>query len=454
MKVNRILMLVMSLLLLVPSFAMAADHDDEGYEGDEEADVATPAGDLRADLDYLLSEHAYLAVVAMQKGVDESEDFEEAVEALDGNTEDLTEAITDVYGEEAGQTFNDMWNDHIDFFVDYVTATAEDDEESRQEALDNLEQYRDDFSEFLSEATEGDLPAGDLADGLQAHVDDLIGAFDNYVEEDFEAAYQDIRDAYAHMFHLSEDLAGTITEQFPEDFDNTTVNTPAVDLRSELNHAFSEHAALAILTMQKGIDGEEDFDEAAWALDENTADLTAAVEDVYGEEAGAEFQEMWDEHIDFFVDYVNATAEDDQQGQEEALNSLENYRDDFSAFLSEATEGNMPQEELADGLQAHVDQLITAFDSYVEGDFDTAYDNVREGIHHMYMPAEGLAAAVVTQFPEDFDGEAMPDEMPETGMGGATSGDSGATMIWITLGAFFTLAAGFILFRNRLGHRQ
>ncbi|MBB6448212.1 hypothetical protein HNR44_000161 [Geomicrobium halophilum] len=464
MKFKQVFVLAMSLLLLVPSFAMAADHENEEQDGSEHegehTDVATPAGDLRAELDYLFSEHAYLAIVVMQKGIDESEDFESTVNALDANTEDLTEAITDVYGEEAGQTFHEMWSDHIGFFVNYVEATAEDDEEGRQEALNHLEQYRDDFSAFLSEATEGDLPEDELAEGLQMHVDDLIEAFDHYVEGDYETAYQSVRDAYIHMFDVSENLSRAITEQFPEDFEHTTVDTPAVELRSELNHVFSEHAALAILTMQKGIDGAEDFDTAAWALDENTADLTAAVESVYGPEAGAAFQEMWDEHIGFFVDYVNATAEDDEQGREEALNHLENYRDDFSAFLSEATEGNLPQEDLANGLQAHVDQLIGAFDAYVEGDFETTYDQVREGIHHMYMPAEGLSAAIVAQFPEDFageemheDGETMPDEMPQTGMGGAASGDSGTAMIWITLGALLAVTAGFFV-RHRLGKEQ
>ena len=444
---------MLSLSLLLPSFAMASDHGEHDHE-EWKTDVATPAGDLRAHLDYLFSEHAFLAITAMQKGIDGAEDFEATAASLNENTEGLTAAIEGVYGAEAGEAFNEMWNDHIGFFVDYVMATAEENDEAKEEALNNLSQYRDDFAEFLSGATDGKLPVDDLANGLQMHVDDLIGAFDSYVEGDNESAYQQVRDAYAHMFHVSKDLSWAITEQFPEEFDNTTVDTPAVETRSHLSFLFSEHTALAILTMQKGVDGAEDFDTAAWALDENTADLSAAVESFYGAEAGEAFHQMWDEHIGFFVDYVTATVEEDDEAREEALNNLENYRDDFAAFLSGATDGNLPEEDLANGLQAHVDQVTMAFDSYVEGDFDTAYSSVREAIHHMYMPAEGLAAALVAQFPEEFESDAMPEEMPQTGMGGASaaSGDSLAVM-WVTMGALLALLT-LVFIRKRAINEQ
>jgi hypothetical protein len=62
------------------------------------------------------------------------------------------------------------------------------------------------------------LDASALADGLQIHVNQLIGAFDSYVDGDYAAAYNYARDAYAHMFMTAEALTGAIAKQFPERF--------------------------------------------------------------------------------------------------------------------------------------------------------------------------------------------------------------------------------------------
>ncbi|HLG27744.1 MAG TPA: copper amine oxidase, partial [Paenisporosarcina sp.] len=80
---------------------------------------------------------------------------------------------------------------------------------------------------------------------------------------------------------------------------DTSVSTPASELRSALGHLFTEHAFLAVETLKKGADGTEDFDALAGALGQNTDDLTAAVASVYGEEAGVAFKEIWSSHIGY-----------------------------------------------------------------------------------------------------------------------------------------------------------
>src|SRR5699024_1859783 len=156
-------------------------------------------------------------------------------------------------------------------------------------------------------------------------------------------------------------------------------------------------------------------DASTEALNHNTEDLAAAVTSVYGEEAGQQFKTMWSEHIGYFVDYVNATAQDDENTKQEALDNLMMYRDNFSEFMVTATEGNLPSEDLSEGLQMHVDQLIGAFDTYAGGDYQTAYDQTREAYHHMFMTGKGLSGAIVMQMPDQFKSE-MPEEMPDTSM--------------------------------------
>lgn len=119
------------------------------------------------------------------------------------------------------------------------------------------------------------------------------------------------------------------------------VSNKAVDLRAALDSSLSEHAFLAVVTMQKGIDGKGDFDAAAGALAQNTDDLSKAVASVYGEKGGAAFKEIWSSHIGYFVDYVKATGAKDDAAKKKALAELDGYRVKQAAFLDSATGGRL-----------------------------------------------------------------------------------------------------------------
>lgn len=437
-------------LVIVPMAALVLSSGAGVLQAEEMHDqmptVETEAVELRGTLDHLLSEHAFLAAEAMRKGADGAPDFENITAALDQNTTELSAAIESVYGEEAGMQFKEMWSSHIGYFVDYVNGTAEDDDAAKEEALNELSQYREDFSMFLETATEERVEADALAEGLQMHVNQLIGAFDAYVMGDYETAYAYEREAVHHMYMVSKGLSSAITDQFPEQFNNTKAVTPAADLRSDLNYLFSEHAGLAAMTMQNGIEGSEDFEASAAALNNNTKDLTEAVTAVYGEEAGMQFEQMWTEHIGYFVDYVTATAEEDTAAAKEALANLDMYKEEFSMFMDTATDGNLPAEALAEGLQMHVEQLVGAFDAYAAEDYQVAYEQTREAYHHMFMTSKGLSGAIVTQMPDQFMME-MPAEMPNTAM--APPADNNNTLLISIFAGLVLLSAVMITLRIR-----
>ncbi|MHA6260705.1 copper amine oxidase [Sporosarcina sp. CAU 1771] len=448
MKLNKTLLAIplsVSLLLPMGALANAADH---GHGAAQSEAVSNPAVDLRAALDSILSEHAYLAVVTMQKGIDGSKDFEAAAGQLGENTEELSAAVGSIYGEEAGKQFQTIWSSHIGYFVDYVTATAEKNEDGRTKALADLDNYRVVQADFLDKATEGRLKAKDLEEGLKMHVDQLVWAFDNYVAEDYEKAYTSLTESMHHMFGTGKGLSWAITEQFPDKFNNLSVDTPEADLREALNSEFSAHAALAILAMQKGIDGAKDFDAVVAALNENTEDLTKSVESVYGVEGGKQFNEIWNSHIGFFVDYVTATASNDEVAKEKAMKDLDGYRKVQAEFLDTATEGRLKAADLEEGLKGHVDQLLAAFNSYVDEDYDKAYDSIHEAYSHMFGVGTALAGAVVDQYPEKF-AAATPTDMPKTGLGGMSQGTD-YTLWAIMSSLILAMGAGAVLIRRKV----
>ena len=447
LKLSKTLIAIpLSVSLLLPMGALSTVSAHEGH-GTSSAQVSNPAVDLRATLDSILSEHAYLAVITMQKGLDGSADFEAAAGQLGENTDELSAAVGSVYGEDAGNQFKEIWSSHIGYFVNYVTATAKKDEEGRKKAVADLDAYRVTQADFLDKATEGRLKAKDLEEGLKMHVDQLIWAFDNYGAGEYEKAYTSTTESMHHMFGTGKGLSWAITDQFPEKFDNQSVDTPAADLAEALNSQFSAHAALAVLAMQKGIDGAKDFEAVAAELGKNTDDLTKSVESVYGPEGAKQFNEIWSSHIGYFVDYVKATGAKDEAAKEKAMANLDAYRVTQAAFLDTATEGRLKAADLEEGLKGHVDQLLNAFNSYVAKDYDAAYDSIHEAYSHMFGVGTSLAGAIVDQYPEKFE-TAMPSDMPKTGLGGMSQ-EADHTMLWILSSLVFLLGASAVVFRKK-----
>jgi len=362
--------------------------------------TTSPAADLRVTLDRLLSEHAHLAVFAMQKGVDGDEDFEAIAGGLEKNTVALGGAIGSVYGDEAETAFLELWRNHIGFFVDYTVATAKDDAAGRKLALDKLAGYKAEFAQFLSGANPN-LTTEGVSTLLQSHVDQLTAALDTYKAGDYEQAYEQVHAAHEHMFMTGDALAGAIVKQSPDKFPAGDSTKTAVDLRVTLDRLLGEHANLAVFAMQKGVNGAEDFEAIGNSLEENTVALGGAIGSVYGDEAETAFLELWRNHIGFFVDYTVATAKDDAQGRKLALDKLAGYRVEFAQFLAGANP-NLTSDGVSALLQDHVDQLTASLDTYKAGEYEQAYREVRSAYEHMFMTGDALAGAIVTQYPEKF----------------------------------------------------
>lgn len=434
MKLKRTLAGAMSVTFLLPTAAMAADHEEAEMEPVMET---SPASDLRSDLDYLLSEHFVLAVETMQKTYDEAPDAQETEDALYQNSKDMLPAIESVYGEEGAAEFDRIFTTHNDYTDDIVEAAKSGDEEARAEAEEEVEEFVVEFSTFLAGATEENLPQEAAEEAVRAHEMDVLNTFDSYVEGDYEAAYTSYREGFSRMFDISKALSGAIVTQMPEEFNNTSVDTPAADLRSDLNKLTAEHFALATYGMEKGVNQADDYDFVTWAEDQNTADFTAAISSIYGGEAGGQFAELWQpEHIDAQGQLVAAELEGDEEARTMALDHIDMFTQDFGAFLGAATEENLPTEAAQEALRTHEAQVLSTFDNYNAGDYEASTADFREGYQFMFGVGEALGGAISAQNPDQFGGDEnmMPEEMPQTGMGG-TSNDGWMTALWASVTA-------------------
>jgi hypothetical protein len=214
-----------------PDLAAAADHmpmtaatlaggiaAQQGLEGD----VKAPAVELRTGLTHLLQEHVYLAGLAINQAVADGGNLQapataSAVSTLDANSVALSEAVSSVYGPEAGASFLELWRQHIGFFVDYTLGGATGDSARQQQAQRNLDAYGTQFGDFLEQATGGKLMATDVAKDLQVHVQTLTTAIDSVLAGSPEV-YPHLREAAQHMPMTADALARAIVAQHPETF--------------------------------------------------------------------------------------------------------------------------------------------------------------------------------------------------------------------------------------------
>jgi hypothetical protein len=179
-----------------------------------------PAAELRAKLNTLLQEHAYLAAGATNAALGGRQaEFQAAAGALDANSVDLSRAIGSVYGGGAEQAFLALWRKHIGFFVDYATGVATKDRAKQDKAVNDLVGYTQDFGAFLSSANPH-LPKAAVADLVKTHVLTLKDVVDAQGVGDQKKAYTALRAAASHMMMIADPLASAIAKQFPEKFAN------------------------------------------------------------------------------------------------------------------------------------------------------------------------------------------------------------------------------------------
>jgi len=181
-----------------------------------------------------------------------------------------------------------------------------------------------------------------------------------------------------------------------------TSSTKAADLKTGLNALLGEHVLVAAVATSHALGGREAaFKGAAAGLDANSVEIARAIGSVYGADAEKAFLPLWRRHIGFVVDYVGGVAAKDKAKQDNAVNDLVQYTQDFGAFLSSANP-NLPKAVVADLVKSHVLTLKDVIDAQAARDWQKVYPALRAAAAHMQMIADPLADAIAKQFPAKF----------------------------------------------------
>lgn len=343
---------------LAAGFTNALDID-----GDPESEAAQVRGEMTA----LLQEHVYLAGIAVatayHAGAD-SEEFELAAETVDTNSVELADAVGDLAGDDARESFLRNWREHIDYFVDYALAAADGDDEAMNAAVTDLREYTDGVGQFFERITDGELAAEAVTESFNGHVDTLAAAVDSLADGDTDA-FADLQMASHHVVEGAAVMAEGLSAAAGLEGD---ANDDAAELRTTLTANLNEHVYLAGIavfvayTEDEGLES-DGFAAAAEVVDGNAVELADAVGELAGEENRDPFLELWRDHIGYFVDYAGAVAMGDDAAAQTALADLDQYRYDAGDFFEEISAGELPADAIADGLGMHVRSLGGAIDS-------------------------------------------------------------------------------------------
>jgi hypothetical protein len=178
----------------------------------------TKAAGIRVLLNALNREHANLASETLRGVYDQAPSVTALAGSLDDNSKALAQSITDVYGQAAGDQFLQIWRSHITYFVAYSTAARKGDTVEMQKQVDNLADYVNKISDFLSGANPN-LPRDAVHQLVATHVGLLKSTIDNHFKGDYVASHSQQRATDAQIgTGVADAVAGAIVKQFPQRF--------------------------------------------------------------------------------------------------------------------------------------------------------------------------------------------------------------------------------------------
>jgi len=359
------------------------------------ASTATPAAELRAGLTHLLTQHVYLAGIALKTAVDKGGNMKDpsvtaAVSALDENSVALSKAVGAAYPD-AEKPFLDSWRQHIGFFVDYTLGKATKNQAMVTKAQSDLDGYRTSFGQLIHSVVP-ELPADAVAKELVPHVATLEAYIDSLVAGDGKA-FAKLVTAADHMPMTADTLAGGIDKNAKLAGDP---DSPASTLRSGLTYLLDSHVDLAGIALAQAVSKGGNLDDpsvkaAVAALDGNSVALSKAVGAAYPD-AEKPFLDSWRQHIGFFVSYTLGKATKDQGMVDKATSDLDGYRTSFGELIHSVVP-QLPSGAVAKELVPHVQTVLTTIDSLVAGD-GMVFADLSKAADHMPMTAKTLAGGI------------------------------------------------------------
>jgi hypothetical protein len=351
-------------------------------------------------LEALLGHHAVLAADMMRSRLRGDPDFAQAADAALGkNTEEMSDLVRSMLGEDAAAAFTPVWSGHVTGLFNYARGLADGDESARNEARTALTRYESDIAALFAGASRGRLPRAAAEAAMRAHVKHLLDQADAYAAKRYDDANRMYREGYAHAFGLGRTLASTLLPRA----DAAALNQPKVKLQSELSRLLGEHVAMLVASLRSAVTNAPDFSAAAATMDANTKELANAIDTLFGAPAARQFQSLWGEHMDGLMAYAGGVAAGDATKRDDAKRRLGLFESRLGSFLASATKNRLATPALTSAFLEHDQSLITQVDQFAAKQYTEAHETAYATYRHMValagQMADAIGATVATRLP-------------------------------------------------------
>ncbi len=177
----------------------------------------------------------------------------------------------------------------------------------------------------------------------------------------------------------------------------------ATNLRVTLNQLLQDHVTTN-LTVNRNIAAgasEAEINAGIQAQIANSDSLSAAIASIYGEAAGAQFSEMFLEHIEESNNFAKAVAAGDEGAKLAANEELMEYLEEIATFFTTAIPV-LPYDAVYGLLLEHeglINQSTEAFDSK---NFGQSKKIEQQALRQVSVIADALASGIIATQPDKF----------------------------------------------------
>jgi hypothetical protein len=221
---NVVLWAVVLVVGLVIGFAVGrvADNNKTTTPATTTAS-ASPDGDakaaaLRTTLVNLGVSHMQLTDAAIDAALDGSPNATALDNELNANGTSIGAAVGSVYGTSAQQTFDKVWQLHLDDFVKYAVADKSGDTAAKAAALTDIDtNYTHPLAAYLAKANPN-LPEATLYTALSGHVNMTAVMIDDHVQGKYADEASQLDQGSSDLANLFSTLSGAIVKQYPAKF--------------------------------------------------------------------------------------------------------------------------------------------------------------------------------------------------------------------------------------------
>lgn len=367
---------------------------------DQYADPAS-AEELRVVMNLLLQEHTYLVgglTMATARG--DTAAAQALQPEVDQNSEQLSQLLGSIYGANVEQAFREVWRNHVGYFVNYAQAAVLNDPNQLRQATQSLDQYARNIGQILG-AANSSITAESVAGLFQSQAQQIARTIDQTVSNDPAQAFASLQTTARASYDISNPLSAAIVSQFPSRFPGD-VGSDAANFRSNLNRLIQEHTLLAgYATTAAALGQTVTLQAVTPRIAQNSTQLTQLIGAVYGTSVEQRFGQLWNEHINGFVNYAQAARAKDQTQRQQALQGLERYRQEIGELLNQANPA-LTQAVVAQLFQPHVQHITAAIDAASQNNQALAWSELDIAAHHGREIALPVAEAIIAQFPNRF----------------------------------------------------